>query len=71
MPTAKVHRLPDEALSNTSHLVESNGVGVAVDPPGDVDAHLALADRIGYDAVVGWLDGGIEAWQAAGLPFDR
>ncbi len=27
--------------------------------------------RIGYDDLRGYLDGGIEAWQAAGLPTDR
>jgi glyoxylase-like metal-dependent hydrolase (beta-lactamase superfamily II)/rhodanese-related sulfurtransferase len=29
---------------------------------------LQLARRIGYDRVLGWLDGGTEAWAAAGLP---
>ena len=29
---------------------------------------LQLARRIGYDRVLGWLDGGVEAWAAAGLP---
>ncbi|HUF83885.1 MAG TPA: rhodanese-like domain-containing protein [Acidimicrobiia bacterium] len=31
---------------------------------------LTLARRIGYDAVVGWIEGGIGAWRAAGLPVD-
>src|SRR5207302_10516157 len=29
---------------------------------------LQLARRIGYDRVLGWLDGGVEAWASAGLP---
>jgi hydroxyacylglutathione hydrolase len=29
---------------------------------------LRLARRIGYDRILGWLDGGVEAWVAAGLP---
>src|SRR5207249_9755461 len=29
---------------------------------------LRLARRIGYDRVLGWLDGGVEAWAGAGLP---
>jgi hydroxyacylglutathione hydrolase len=29
---------------------------------------LRLARRIGYDRVLGWLEGGVEAWAAAGLP---
>lgn len=37
-------------------------------------AHLAeavaLARRIGHDTVVGWLDGGVPAWEDAGLPVD-
>jgi rhodanese-related sulfurtransferase len=29
---------------------------------------LRMARRIGYDRVVGWIDGGIDAWISAGLP---
>jgi rhodanese-related sulfurtransferase len=29
---------------------------------------LRLSRRIGYDRVLGWVDGGIDAWRAAGLP---
>jgi hydroxyacylglutathione hydrolase len=67
MPTAKVHRLPDEALSNTSHLVESNGVAVVVDPPRDVDAHLSLADRIGV-RIVATIDTHVHADYVSGSP---
>src|SRR5439155_6897292 len=28
---------------------------------------VGLARRIGYDNVLGWLDGGVESWVAAGL----
>lgn len=31
---------------------------------------VTLARRIGYDAVVGWIDGGMDAWRSAGLPVD-
>lgn len=29
---------------------------------------VTLAHRIGYDSVLGWLDGGADAWREAGLP---
>ena len=29
---------------------------------------VRLAHRIGYDRVVGWVEGGIDGWRAAGLP---
>ncbi len=31
---------------------------------------VTLARRIGHDHVIGWLDGGVSAWEAAGLPVD-
>ncbi len=36
----------------------------------DSERHEAvrLARRIGYDRVLGWIDGGIDAWRAAGFP---
>jgi len=44
--TPRVHRLHDESLANTSYLVEvDGGHAVTIDPPRDVDRHLALADR--------------------------
>jgi rhodanese-related sulfurtransferase/glyoxylase-like metal-dependent hydrolase (beta-lactamase superfamily II) len=30
---------------------------------------VRLARRIGYDHVLGWIDGGIDAWRAAGFPI--
>src|SRR5712692_9745425 len=46
----RVHRLSDEALGNTSSLIEvGDGQAVVIDPPRDVDAHLALARRLGLD----------------------
>jgi rhodanese-related sulfurtransferase len=62
-----VHALPDEALGNTSHLLEL-GVGLAasLDPRPDIDGHL---ERRGAKAVN--LVGGIGAWEAAGLPIRR
>lgn len=36
--------------------------------PDDVPEALRQARRIGYDRIVGWIDGGIDAWRAAGLP---
>lgn len=35
-----------------------------------LDEALRLARRIGYDRVVGWLEGGVDAWRRAGLPID-
>jgi hydroxyacylglutathione hydrolase len=32
---------------------------------------LRLARRIGYDRIIGWVDGGIEGWRAAGLPLSH
>ena len=46
--SATVHRLGDQALGNTSYLVEvGDGQAVVIDPPRDVDAHLALARSLG------------------------
>jgi hypothetical protein len=43
-----VHALPDEALGNTSYLVElGGGLAASVDPRRDIDGHLELADRLG------------------------
>jgi glyoxylase-like metal-dependent hydrolase (beta-lactamase superfamily II)/rhodanese-related sulfurtransferase len=42
-----VQRLRDDALANTSYLVEvGDGQAVSIDPPRDVDAHLALAGQL-------------------------
>jgi rhodanese-related sulfurtransferase len=41
-----------------------------VDDPDRADA-VRLGRRIGYDRVLGWIDGGIEAWAAADLPTRR
>jgi len=47
-----VHALHDDALANTSYLVEvGGGNAVTIDPPRDVDAHLALVGRLGVDVV--------------------
>lgn len=32
------------------------------------EAMTTLARRIGYDRTLGWIEGGIDAWRAAGLP---
>ncbi len=34
----------------------------------ELEEALWLARRIGYDQVEGWMDGGMDAWRAAGLP---
>lgn len=50
--TARVHAVRDDALSNTSYLVEVGaGQAITIDPPRDVDAHLALASRLGVEVV--------------------
>jgi hydroxyacylglutathione hydrolase len=53
-PVGRVHALPDEALGNTSYLVElGDGRAASVDPRRDVDGHLELADRLGVRVVAG------------------
>jgi hydroxyacylglutathione hydrolase len=50
--TGRVHSLHDDALANTSYLVEvGDGLAIAIDPPRDIDAHLALADKLGVEIV--------------------
>lgn len=39
---------------------------VVEDP--QLEEAVRLAHRIGYDRVLGWVDGGIQGWRAAGLP---
>jgi hydroxyacylglutathione hydrolase len=47
-----VDSIQDDALSNTSYLVEmGEGIGVVVDPPRDVDPHLELATARGIEIV--------------------
>jgi hydroxyacylglutathione hydrolase len=53
-PTGTVHALPDEALGNTSYLVElGGGRAASVDPRRDTDNHIALADRLGLRIIAG------------------
>ena len=50
--TTAIHPLRDDALANTSYLVEvDGGHAVTIDPPRDVDHHLALADRLSVEIV--------------------
>ncbi|MEX2268798.1 MAG: rhodanese-like domain-containing protein [Acidimicrobiia bacterium] len=50
--TGRVHSLHDDALANTSYLVEIRlGQAIAIDPPRDIDAHLALAKQLGVEIV--------------------
>jgi hydroxyacylglutathione hydrolase len=39
--------------------------------PGDLEASVRQLVRIGYDDLRGTLDGGMAAWEAAGLPVER
>ena len=49
-----VHALPDEALGNTSYLIElGSGLAASVDPRRDIDGHLELAERLGLRIVAG------------------
>ncbi|MFL6244202.1 MAG: rhodanese-like domain-containing protein [Acidimicrobiia bacterium] len=49
-----VHALPDEALGNTSYVIElGGGLAASVDPRRDIDGHLELADRLGLRIVTG------------------
>jgi glyoxylase-like metal-dependent hydrolase (beta-lactamase superfamily II) len=50
----RVHSLPDEALGNTSYLVEvGGGLAASVDPRRDIDGHLQLAERLGLRLIAG------------------
>ncbi len=50
----RVHALADEALGNTSYLVEvGDRLAASVDPRRDIDGHLELADRLGLRIVAG------------------
>src|SRR5680860_986700 len=47
-----IHRLRDDALANTSYLLEvDDGHAVTIDPPRDVDRHLELAAHLGVQIV--------------------
>src|SRR3989440_552456 len=49
-----VHALPDEALGNTSYLVDlGGGLAASVDPRRDIDGHIELADRLGLRVIAG------------------
>lgn len=49
-----VHAIPDEALGNTSYLIELGaGLAASVDPRRDIDAHVDLADRLGLRVAAG------------------
>lgn len=48
----RVLSLHDDALANTSYLVEvGDGQAIAIDPPRDIDAHLTLAKQLGVEIV--------------------
>jgi len=50
--TTLVHALYDDALANTSYLVEvGDARAIAVDPPRDIDTHVNLAARLGLEIV--------------------
>jgi hydroxyacylglutathione hydrolase len=49
-----VHALADEALGNTSYIVDvGSGLAASVDPRRDIDGHLQLAERLGLCLVAG------------------
>ncbi len=53
-PAGRVHAIPDEALGNTSYVIElGGGLAASVDPRRDIDDHVALAERLGLRLVVG------------------
>jgi hydroxyacylglutathione hydrolase len=61
-----IHRLRDDALANTSYLMEvDDGLAVTIDPPRDVDRHLALAQRLGVE-IVATLDTHVHADYVSG-----
>jgi hydroxyacylglutathione hydrolase len=59
----------------------ANWVSAVIDPQAelvlvvqnreDYDAMVTQLHRIGYDRIIGYLDGGIIAWQGAGYPLNR
>ena len=59
----------------------ANWVGMVVEPASDIvlvvtneeayDAMCVELHRIGYDNILGYLDGGISAWQLGGFPINR
>src|SRR5438552_7056543 len=52
MAAGDVHAIRDEALSNTSYLVDvGGGEAVVIDPRRDVEEYLALAGRLGLRVV--------------------
>ena len=61
-----MHRFRDDALANTSYLVEvGDGYAVTIDPPRDVDRHLELAAKLGVE-VVATLDTHVHADYVSG-----
>jgi len=44
---------------------------LVVDDPADLEELQRQAYRIGHESIVGALDGGIDAWRAAGRPLER
>lgn len=42
-----------------------------VAPEGRAEEAITRLSRVGYDNTLGYLDGGMEAWKAAGKPVDR
>jgi len=47
-----VHPIPDEALANTSYLVDvGGGEAVVIDPRRDIDEYIALAEQLGLGIV--------------------
>jgi hydroxyacylglutathione hydrolase len=39
--------------------------------PDQLEVAVRLCHRIGYDRIVGWVEGGIQEWRTAGLPYER
>jgi len=64
--TARIYPLHDDALANTSYLVDvGDARAVAIDPPRDVDLHVELAHRLGL-AVVATFDTHVHADYVSG-----
>jgi rhodanese-related sulfurtransferase len=65
-----VHLAADEQLSNRIGFVlaPEQQVVLVLEDEKDYEPAVYSLRRVGYDQVIGYLEGGIEAWQAAGLP---
>lgn len=68
-----VHLLADDQLSNRVGFVLSpeQPIALLLEKPADYARVVYSLARVGYDSVIGYLEGGMQAWEAAGLAVSR